>query len=172
MSDTVGFIKKLPHDLVASFRSTLEEARDAHLLVHVVDASDAAFRAQHAVTREVLSEVGADAPGLLLLNKIDRVPEADREALALEHPDALLVSARSRDDLLRVHAALVAHFEKDTLEVELFVPWAQQAVVHAVHEAGRVVSETHDDGGTRIVVRAPADVVGRLRKRLDDGGSA
>jgi GTP-binding protein HflX len=170
VSDTVGFIKKLPHDLVASFRSTLEEAREAHLLVHVVDASDPAFRAQYAVTREVLGEVGADGDTLLLLNKIDRVAPEDRDALALEHPEAMMVSAKSKGDLERVHAALVAFFEKGTEEASLFVPWAKQAIVHVIHEAGRVVSEAHEDEGTRFVLRARPDAIARIQKRLDGPG--
>ena len=86
VSDTVGFIKKLPHELVASFRSTLDEARDAELLLHVVDAADAAFPAQIEVTRAVLDDIGAQGPRLLLLNKIDRVDAARREALRRRVP--------------------------------------------------------------------------------------
>src|ERR1700742_4349108 len=94
VSDTVGFIKKLPHDLVASFKSTLDEALEASVLLHVVDASDPAFREQLEVSRHVLREIGADAvPSRLILNKIDRVSEADRAALREKHPDAIVLSA-------------------------------------------------------------------------------
>ncbi|MFN7146690.1 MAG: GTPase HflX, partial [Myxococcota bacterium] len=87
VSDTVGFIKKLPHDLVASFRSTLDEALEASLLLHVVDASDPTFRQQYEVTREVLAEIGADeVPSRLVLNKIDRMDAEGREALRVEYP--------------------------------------------------------------------------------------
>jgi GTP-binding protein HflX len=82
VSDTVGFIKKLPHDLVASFRSTLDEALEASLLLQVVDAADPVFRAQMQVTREVLDEIGAgDVPWILVLNKIDKVAQIEREEL-------------------------------------------------------------------------------------------
>ena len=95
VSDTVGFIKKLPHDLVASFRSTLAEALDASLLLFVVDASDPTHEAQLDVTRSVLHEIGADAvPSLLLLNKMDRVDEAGRAFLATKHPEAILLSGK------------------------------------------------------------------------------
>jgi GTPase len=95
VSDTVGFIKKLPHDLVASFRSTLDEALEASLLLQVVDAADPVFRAQMQVTREVLDEIGAgDVPWILVLNKIDRVAQGEREELLKEFPAALLVSAK------------------------------------------------------------------------------
>ena len=96
VSDTVGFIKKLPHDLVASFRSTLDEALEASLLLFVVDASDPTYESQLEVSREVLREIGAEVvPSRLLLNKIDRVSEADRAALRAKHPDAILLSAKS-----------------------------------------------------------------------------
>src|ERR1700716_354135 len=88
VSDTVGFIKKLPHDLVASFRSTLDEALEASLLLYVVDASDPTYESQLEVSRGVLREIGADVvPARLLLNKIDRVSEADRAALRAKHPE-------------------------------------------------------------------------------------
>jgi GTPase len=167
VSDTVGFIKKLPHDLVASFRSTLEEAQSASLLVHVLDASDAAFRSQLEVTRTVLGEVGVqDTPTLILLNKIDVVPEAERESLQREFPDALQVSSRSPADVARVHAALIAHFERDLEEAEIFVPWAKSALANTVHEAGRVVSEVHEDEGTRFVVKAPQQDIARIQRAL------
>src|SRR6202040_2870262 len=90
VSDTVGFIKKLPHDLVASFRSTLAEALEASLLLFVVDASDPTYESQLEVSRNVLREIGADVvPSRLLLNKIDRVNEADRAVLRTKHPDAI-----------------------------------------------------------------------------------
>src|SRR4030095_11563356 len=109
VSDTVGFIKKLPHDLVASFRSTLDEARDSDLLVHVVDASDPSFRAQVDVTRQVLAEIGAvDAPRLVVLNKADRLDAATRSRLASEWPEALVLSARDPADVAALRETLVA----------------------------------------------------------------
>lgn len=167
VSDTVGFIERLPHDLVASFRSTLEEARDASLLVHVVDASDPAFRAQLEVTRRVLREIDADgAPSLLLLNKIDQVDAETREALAIEWPQAMQVSARSAEDLARVRARITEHFERDMSDAELFVPYSKQALVHQVHESARVLEERHDDDGTHLRVRAAPPVLARLRAQL------
>ena len=171
VSDTVGFIDRLPHDLVASFRSTLEEARDASLLVHVVDASDPAFRAQLEVTRRVLAEIEADqAPSLLLLNKIDRVDAETREALAAELPDAIQVSARSREDLATVRERIVAFFERDMVEDELFVPYAKSALVHRVHESARVLEELHEDEAPRRRARPPAPGRPTPRPPLCAGG--
>src|SRR3954451_24666361 len=111
ISDTVGFIKKLPHDLVASFRSPLDEAGDADLLLHVVDASDAAHADQLAVTREVLAEIGADAmPSSLLLNKTDRGDDAEREKLTDKYPGALQLSAKQSSDVAALRDRLIEHF--------------------------------------------------------------
>jgi GTP-binding protein HflX len=168
VSDTVGFIKKLPHDLVASFRSTLEEAKEASLLVHVVDAADPAFRTQLAVTRDVLREIGADdTPSVVLLNKIDRVTPEAREALAAEFPAALAVSSRDPADVARVHARIVAFFERDMVEEELFVPYARQALVARAHKTMRVLDERFEDEGTRFRVRGPASAIEKLRTALE-----
>ncbi len=171
VSDTVGFIKKLPHDLVASFRSTLEEARDAALLLHVVDAADPAFRSHAEVTRAVLAEIGVtDTPTIMILNKADRLTPEARQALAQAEPDALLTCAFSAEDVAALHARIVAFFEKDMAEDDLFVSWTEQRLVHEIHETCRVVSETHVEDGTRLRVRAPRDVVDRLRAASSSPG--
>jgi GTP-binding protein HflX len=164
VSDTVGFIKKLPHELVASFRSTLDEARDADLLLHVVDAADPAFPAQIQVTREVLQEIGAqEAPRLLLLNKIDRVDAERAEALRAEYEDALLLSAKRPEDVARLHERIRSFFERDMVEEELSIPYARQKLVAEIHASCRVLSETHDERGTRLRLRARPAVLARLR---------
>jgi GTP-binding protein HflX len=168
VSDTVGFIKHLPHDLVASFRSTLEEARESDLLLHVVDASDPAREAQIAVTREVLASIGAhDIPSWMLLNKADRLDADASERVLREHPDALLLSAKSREDTAQLRAALIAHFERDLEEAELLVPYALARVAAEAHERGHVLAETHDAAGTRLRVRARPEVLARLREALN-----
>jgi len=167
VSDTVGFIKKLPHDLVASFRSTLEEARDAGLLMHVVDASDPSFRSQLEVTHTVLGEVGAnDRPTLLVLNKIDQVDEETRAALAIEFKDAIQMSALDPTDVAALHEHIVAFFEKDMIEDELFVSYGAAKMIHTIYESCRVLEETHEESGTRVRVRAPKDVLDRLAEEI------
>jgi GTP-binding protein HflX len=112
VSDTVGFIKKLPHDLVASFRSTLDEALEASLLLFVVDASDPTYESQLEVSRNVLRDIGAEVvPSRVLLNKIDRLSEADRAALRTKHPEAILLSAKSLQDVAALRETIVAFFE-------------------------------------------------------------
>jgi GTP-binding protein HflX len=168
VSDTVGFIKKLPHDLVASFRSTLDEAGDADLLLHVIDASDAAHADQLAVTREVLTEIGADAvPTWLLLNKIDRVDEAGRAALAERYPGALQLSAKDPGDVIELHEKLIEQFAGKLEDAELDVPWTAQRLVHQIHERTTVLGEEHHDTGTRLKIRAPSRILSELRAALE-----
>jgi GTP-binding protein HflX len=167
VSDTVGFIKKLPHDLVASFRSTLDEAREADLLLQVVDAADPAFRDHIQVTRQVLAELGIEQPQWMLLNKIDLVSADQREALALEMPDALQLSARSPADVAVLRDRIMTRFLGALEEASLVVPWARHGVVHRIHEQCRVLSEDHAEEGTWLVVRAPASVLARLRQDLE-----
>jgi GTP-binding protein HflX len=167
VSDTVGFIKKLPHDLVASFRSTLDEARDADLLIHLVDASDPAFVAQLEVTRDVLREIDAtEAPRLLVLNKVDKIDAATRERLAAEWPDAVQLSAKDEGDVAKLRQRIIAFFERDMVEEDLVVPYAKQRVVGEAHSSCRVVAETHDEHGTRLRLRARPEVIAKLRASL------
>jgi len=170
VTDTVGFIKKLPHDLVASFRSTLDEAADSDLLLHVVDAADPAHADQLAVTREVLSEIGADSiDSWLLLNKIDCVDGARRAALTDKYPGAIQLSAKRPADVAMLRDRLVEHFVGVLQEVELDVPWSHQRLVHVIHERATVLAETHHDDGTRILLRAPAGIIDELRAALTVG---
>ena len=164
VSDTVGFIKKLPHDLVASFRSTLDEAREASLLLHVVDAADADFPSQVEVTTAVLADIGADAlPRLLVLNKADRLDDARRAALVAAYPEAVLLSAKSAADVAALRARLIEFFERDMIEDELLIPYSQQRLVGEIHAHCRVLSERCDEAGRHLRIRAHPAVVARLR---------
>ncbi len=167
VTDTVGFIKKLPHDLVASFRSTLDEARDCDLLLHLIDASDPAHADQLAVTREVLGEIEADRVHTwLVLNKIDRCSDLEQRALADKYPRAIQLSAKRPADVAKLRDLLIEHFIGALEEVELDVPWSHQRVVHLIHERTTVLSETHHDDGTLVKLRAPAGVIEELRETL------
>jgi len=167
VSDTVGFIKKLPHDLVASFRSTLAEARDATLLLHVVDGSDPAFRDQLEVTLDVLREIGAaEQSRLLVLNKVDRLSESEQAALRAEFPQAVLLSARDPEDVSRMHATIVEFFERSMQEASFVVPYNKQQHVALLHERTRVLEERYEDDGTHMRVRAPESVLGGLRRQM------
>jgi GTPase len=166
VSDTVGFIKKLPHDLVASFRSTLDEALEASLLLQVVDAADLGFRAQMQVTREVLDEIGAgDVPWILVLNKIDKVAQIEREELLKEFPAALLVSAKDPADVCRVRDAIIGAFEADMTEVDLVVPYHAGRAIGEVHKV-HVISESYEEDGVHYRVRARSTAIERIRAML------
>ena len=168
ISDTVGFVKKLPHDLVASFRSTLDEARDASLLLYVVDASDPAWRSQHEVTRTVLGELGADVvSSLLVLNKADCLSDEAKTSFREEFPEAILMSAHAADDVAQLHQHIVAHFEEDMVEHELLVPYRHAGLVHTIHESCRVLNETHGADGTTLSVRALPSLIAELQAKLD-----
>jgi len=167
VSDTVGFIKQLPHDLVASFKSTLDEAHEASLLLHVVDAADPSFREQLEVTRAVLREIGAEqAPSRLVMNKVDRLSPAELADLQQEFPDAWFISAKRTEDVLTVRARIIAFFESRYAEAELVVPYADQRLVSEMHEQGRVVSERYEDDGVKVTFRSDPEVVDAFRARL------
>jgi GTP-binding protein HflX len=167
VSDTVGFIKKLPHDLVASFKSTLDEALEASVLLHVVDAADAGFREQLEVTRDVLREIGAEhVPHRLVMNKVDRLsPEALSE-LQNELPDAWFISAKSPDDVKSVRARIIDFFESRYAEAELTVPYSEQRLVSEMHDQGRVVSEKYEEDGVKVCFRSDPEVLDAFRARL------
>jgi len=166
LSDTVGFIKRLPHDLVASFKSTLDEAVHASFLLFVVDASDPAFRSQLEVTSSVLSEVGAvEAPRLLVLNKRDRLTEDMQRALREEFPEAEMISTRDRTDLNRLRDRILAQFEMGMVDKEIFVSYLAQGILGEIREKMRVLAETYDELGVTLKVRAPQSLIAQIQKK-------
>lgn len=168
LSDTVGFIKKLPHDLVASFKSTLDEALHASLLLYVVDSSDASFRSQLDVTKSVLKEVGADdVPSLLVLNKRDRLSPEQTESLAQEFPDAVFISTRDKEDLKMLRDKIMSHFENDMVDEDLFIPYAVQGVIGDVRSRMRVLNEEYSGEGVTLKVRSTPENLAFIRKRYN-----
>ncbi|MFT7579693.1 MAG: GTP-binding protein HflX [Myxococcota bacterium] len=167
ISDTVGFIKKLPHDLVASFRSTLNEALEASLLLYVVDCSDPDFQGQLEVTREVLTEIGADVvPSRLVLNKIDQINALTHAELTEAYPDAIMLSAHNPADVGTLHATLVSFFESRFEEAEIFVPYAEGRVLGEIRAAMKVLGDRYDAQGTHVRVLGPAAEVARVKSLL------
>jgi GTP-binding protein HflX len=160
IADTVGFIHKLPHDLVASFRSTLDEARAASLLLYVVDASDRNFRSQLSVVREVLGDIGAaTTPYLLILNKADRLSEWQKQVLGAEYPNAVLTSTRSPEDMRAVSERIVHFFEKDMIEKEILVPYKAQGVISEMRLNMKILKESFNEEGVLLLVRSrPLDL--------------
>ena len=172
VSDTVGFIKNLPHGLVASFKSTLDEALDAGLLLHVIDASDPGFERQLEVTDTVLAEIDADqVPRLRIFNKIDHVGDAAAQAectaaLRERYPDCVVMSARRPDDVAGLRESIIAFFRKDLVEDQLFLPWSAQQLRGEIYAKCEVLAESSDEEGARFHIRGEANAIERLRTQL------
>jgi len=171
VTDTVGFVRKLPHQLVEAFRSTLEEVAEADLLVHVVDASVADPEFQIDAVRTVLAELGADqVPELLAFNKSDRLASADTgdsarvRRLEGRHPGSVLVSAHTGAGVEDLLAAIGERLRALTKVVELVVPYDRGGVVAALHRHGEVLSEDHEESATRVRVRLDASDVARFEE--------
>ncbi len=168
VSDTVGFIKNLPHGLVASFKSTLEEALDASLLLHVIDASDPGFERQLEVTDKVLAEIDAkDVPRIRVFNKIDHVGDAVAQAecetaLRAKYPNCIVMSARRADDISTLREMVIEFFQQDMVEAELFLPWSAQQMRGEIFARCEVLEERADDQGATLRVRGEGAVVERL----------
>ena len=176
ITDTVGFIKNLPHGLVASFKSTLEEALDASLLLHVIDASDPGFERQIIATNDVLNEIGAqDVPRIRLFNKIDHVGDAAAQAeraaaLHTEYPDCIVMSARSNEDVATLRQTILAFFQRDLVTAELFLPWSAQQLRGEIFSRCEVLAERADAEGAFFSVRSEQRVLDSLREQLGHVG--
>jgi GTP-binding protein HflX len=161
LTDTVGFVRHLPTQLVEAFRSTLEEVVDADLLVHVVDGSDVNPLAQIEAVHEVVGEVQADhhappAPELLVVNKIDAATELTLAQLRRALPGAVFVSARTGEGLDRLRARLAELVEPREVVVDVTIPYTRGDLVARLHEEGRVDATDHTGNGTRVKARVPA----------------
>ncbi len=168
VTDTVGFVRKLPHQVVEAFRSTLEVVCDSDLVIHVVDGSAPDFEGQVDAVRTVLAEIGADGlPELLVVNKADAVAalgcEAGEEArhLLAAHPGSVMVSARTGAGIDQLLTAVGDRLRVGDLVVELDIPWARGDVLAAVHREGEIVGEVAGEQSTRIHV--VLDEVGKSR---------
>jgi GTPase len=158
VSDTVGFVRKLPHDLVEAFRSTLEEVTLASLVLHVADASAGDVEEQVAAVRDVLAEIGAGGvPEVLALNKVDLLGEVDRARIARRFPDGVPVSARTGDGIERLLGRVEAALPRPPVEVELVVPYERQDVVARLYREAEVLSADPDTSGTQVRARVRED---------------
>jgi GTP-binding protein HflX len=163
LSDTVGFVRRLPHQLVEAFRSTLEEVRDADLLLHVVDASapdvDERIEAVDAVLREIDA---ADVPRLLAWTKRDLADPDDLKALLTTHEHSVALSAVTGEGIPELLTAIGDRLRALAHVVELVVPYDRGDVLAALHRAGEVLVEVHDERGTRVRARLPSSANGRF----------
>jgi GTP-binding protein HflX len=152
LTDTVGFVRNLPHQLVEAFRSTLEEVGESDVIVHVVDASHPDPASQLATVREVIAEVEArEIPEIVVFNKVDLLQDDDQRLLlrALE-PTAIFVSARSGEGVAELQARIAEFVPSPDVQVELLVPYDRGDVVAGLHDRGRILSTEYVEGGTRV----------------------
>jgi GTP-binding protein HflX len=165
LTDTVGFIEKLPHQLVESFKATLEETILADLIVHVVDASESEERrlVDIKAVDGVLEEIGTgEKPRLLVLNKADLLGADERHEVELAHPDAVLVSALDGEGLERLRERIEAAFEETLAEVELLVPYSEGGRLHELHEVAGDLERTEREDGVLVHARVPVSELHRF----------
>lgn len=168
ISDTVGFINKLPHQLVAAFRSTLDEVRDADLLLHVVDASHPNMREQMDAVESVLEEIGAaEKPRLTVLNKIDLLGDGDRERLRKVYPDAVLISAVSGAGLEDLVDKIESDLSGNFVKVNLKIPYENGNVVQLVRAIGRIARIDHLAEGMSVEAEIPKSEFSKIARYVE-----
>ena len=163
LADTVGFVRHLPHQLVEAFRSTLEEVKDADLIVHVVDGSDDAPEEQMAAVRIVLNDIGAGSvPELIVINKAD-IADPDRIATLLRRePHAVVVSATTGEGIEALLLAIEADLPHLMQEVDILIPYSRGDLISRAHSQGDVLELDHVENGTRLKARVPEALAGEL----------
>jgi GTP-binding protein HflX len=166
LTDTVGFIRKLPHQLVEAFGATLEETRLADLILHVVDAavSEEELVAMTRAVEDVLLEIGADAvPQILVLAKADRIDEERRAELQHRHPDAVLVSAVTGEGIETLVQRIEEEFARTLQDVELLIPFREGAPLAELHAIAGDLAREETPDGVRVLARLPASVAARYQ---------
>lgn len=164
ITDTVGFINKLPHGLVEAFKSTLDEVNEADLLLHVTDAGAPQREAQMQAVREVLQEIGAHTkPSVIVFNKMDSVDdELDSAALRRRYPAAAFVSALTGDGIEALVSRIAEEAARGSKTMTVLLPYTRGDLVQLAHEKTSIVSEHHTEDGTMLVVRVPAELAERF----------
>jgi GTP-binding protein HflX len=163
LTDTVGFVRHLPHDLVEAFASTLEESAQADLLVHVVDGADPDPEGQIQAVRTVLSDIGAgDVPELIVINKADRASAEALAALRTTYPGAVVVSALTGAGLTELQQTIESRLPRPEVEVRALVPYERGDLINRIHQSGEFLTSTHTEDGTLLTARVNADLAGEL----------
>ncbi len=163
LSDTVGFVRHLPHQLVEAFRSTLEEVAESDLILHVVDGSHPDPEGQITAVREVLAEIGAsEVPEIIVINKADVADSLVVKQLLSREPHAVVVSAHSGEGIDELLLAIEADLPRPAERVDLVVPYARGDLMSLVHTQGEIETLDHTEHGTHLVARVPEDLAHQL----------
>ncbi|UMZ75006.1 GTPase HflX [Natranaerofaba carboxydovora] len=167
MSDTVGFINKLPHHLVAAFKATLEEVVEADLLLHVVDITSEDMSKEINSVEEVLKSLDAnDKPTIMVYNKMDLVTKPDN-TLYNRGVDSYLVSALKEEGLTELKEGISDHVQKSWIEDEFFIPYGQENIAAMIHEKGEILKEEYTEEGLTLQAKLPEEEYGRFTKLLE-----
>ncbi|GAA1468683.1 GTPase HflX [Microbacterium thalassium] len=167
LTDTVGFVRNLPHQLVEAFRSTLEEVADADVIVHVVDGSHPDPAAQLSTVRDVIGDVGArDIPEIVVFNKADLIDPDTRLVLRGLEPDAVFVSSRTGEGVVDLRAVVEDRLPLPAVEVRALIPYHRGDLVSAIHEQGIIVTQAHEEGGTAVHAHVSAYLAAKLADYL------
>jgi GTPase len=159
LTDTVGFIHKLPHGLVEAFKSTLDEVTEADLLLHITDAGSPQREGQMQAVREVLQEIGAHASqSIVVFNKCDIVTAEERVTLEHRYPNAVFVSGIRSEGLEALISRIAEQAAQDSITITVLVPYTRGDLVALAHERAQILSERHTDAGTQLALRIPAEV--------------
>lgn len=165
VSDTVGFVRRLPTELVEAFRSTLEEVNEADLIIHLVDGADQDTDRQIATVRQIMADVGAaELPELLVVNKIDVAEPAAVDRLLALHPGSVAISAHTGDGIPAMLDRVQEILARGTRTMRLVIPYARGDMLAELHRVAEIVSQDHADAGTAAVARIPADVAHRFEE--------
>jgi GTPase len=165
LSDTVGFVRKLPHEIVAAFRATLEEVREANLLLHVIDASNPQWREQAQAVREVLAELEvAKIPCVDVYNKVDLLPDSGSP------PARIMISAKEGFGIDGLIEHVMQSLDSYSMRVELKIPYQNAGIISRLHRQGRITSQTFETDGIIVDVELPRSAVRALRQYITGVG--
>jgi GTP-binding protein HflX len=173
MSDTVGFVRHLPHQLVEAFRSTLEEVADSDLILHVVDGSHADPEGQLAAVREVFAEIGADkVPELVVINKVDAADPMVVARLKAREPHSVAVSAKTGEGIAEALRAIEADLPRPGIAFEALLPYERGDLLNKIHVNGEIDSVEHTADGSVVRGRVHADLAGELGPYITSSATA
>ena len=159
ISDTVGFVRHLPHQLVEAFKSTLEEVSNSNLIIHLVDGSDPDPKDQYDSVREVLQEIGADhIRELIVINKIDLIDDEKILSLKRIFNDSLFISTKESSGITELLIEIDKRLPNPTKEINLLIPYSRGDILAKIHQEGKLISLIHEDSGTRVHAFVPADL--------------